>query len=248
MIETLLEHRSIRQYKDKKVPQNILDEILEATVRGSNTGNMQLYSIIITKDKEKKKQLWEAHFKQEMVNQAPLLLTFVADIHRFHRWCELRNAGTAYDNFLWLYNATIDAVIAAQNASIAAESHGLGICYLGTTTYMADKIIEILELPEGVVPVTSIVVGYPAENPQLTDRLPLEAVVFNEKYPKLTDKDIEKFFEEKENSELTTKLIKENKTENLAQIFTQKRYKKDDNVFFSKKFLEIIKKQGYFNP
>lgn len=247
MIPSIQNHRSIRKYKNKPIPQNILNEILNAAIRGSNTGNMQLYSIIVSQDPEKKQKLWEAHFKQNMVLDAPVVLTFVADINRFHRWCEINNAGTAYDNFLWLYNATIDATIAAQNAALEAEANGLGICYLGTTVYMADKFIEILELPKGVVPVTAIVVGYPEEVPDLTDRLPLNAVVFDEKYPEMTDDDIRQMFEQKDNSDLTKKLIEENKTENLAQIFTQKRYRKEDNVFFSKKFLEILEKQGFMN-
>ncbi len=245
MINAIFEHRSIRKYKETLVEDNILNEILKSAIRGSNTGNMQLYSIIVSKNPQKKKQLWEAHFKQDMVNQAPVILTFVADINRFHKWCELRNAGSAYDNFLWFYNATVDAVIAAQNAALSAEENGLGICYLGTTTYMAEKIIDILELPEGVVPVTSLVIGYADEEPELTDRLPLDAVVFNEKYNELSDIEINHFFEEKESSELTKSLIEENQTDNLAQIFTQKRYKKEDNLFFSKEFLKVIEKQGF---
>jgi len=247
MIETILKHRSIRRYKSTPIENKVLTEILNAAIRASNTGNMQLYSIIVTKDENKKQQLWESHFKQDMVNQAPVVLTFVADINRFHKWCKLRNAGEAYDNFLWFYNATIDATIAAQNASIAAEKNGLGICYLGTTTYMAQNIIDILELPNGVVPVTSIVVGYADENPPLTDRLPFDAVVFDEKYPDLTDDAINELFKEKEELDFTKALIEENQTENLAQIFTEKRYKKIDNIHFSNEFLKVLEKQGFMN-
>jgi len=247
MIEALFNHRSIRKYKDTPVSDEILNEIIQAAIRGSNTGNMQLYSIIVSKDKEKKQQLWESHFKQNMVVEAPVILTFVADINRFHKWCEISNAGTAYDNFLWFYNATIDAVIAAQNASLAAEDNGLGICYLGTTTYMTRKIIDILNLPKGVVPVTTIVVGYPDEIPSLTDRLPQEAVVFNEEYVEYSDEQIKELFYEKDTSELTQKLIEENKTENLAQIFTKFRYTKNDSLYFSAEFLEVIREQGFMN-
>ncbi len=245
MKNALFNHRSIRKYKNTEISDDILNNILQGAIRGSNTGNMQMYSIIVTKNEDKKKQLWEAHFKQDMVTQAPVILTFVADINRFHKWCEMRNAGTAYDNFLWFYNATIDATIAAQNASIIAETEDLGICYLGTTTYMAQKIIDILKLPKGVVPVTSIVIGYPDETPDLTDRLPQKAVVFDEEYKEFSEDEINKLFEEKENSELTKSLIEENKTENLAQIFTKFRYKKEDNIFFSGEFLKILKQQGF---
>lgn len=247
MIDAIFKHRSIRKYKNTPISDEVLNRVLQAAIRGSNTGNMQLYSIIVTKDEEQKKQLWESHFKQNMVVEAPVILTFVADINRFHKWCELRNAGTAYDNFLWFYNATIDATIAAQNACVEAEDNGLGICYLGTTTYMAEKIINILDLPKGVVPVTTVVVGYPDQDPPLTDRLPQEAVVFDEKYKEFSDDEINKLFEEKENLDLTKQLIEENKLENLAQIFTQNRYKKADNLHFSKEFLKILEKQGFMN-
>lgn len=112
---------------------------------------------------------------------------------------------------------------------------------------MAQNIINILELPKGVVPVTSIVVGYPNEEPPLTDRLPFEAVVFDEKYPDLSDSEINELFKEKEESDFTKALIEENQTENLAQIFTQKRYKKSDNLHFSKEFLKILENQGFMN-
>jgi len=247
MLETILKHRSIRKYKNTAIPDNVLNDILNSAVRASNTGNMQVYSIVVTKNEDIKKQLWESHFKQDMVNQAPVILTFCADINRFNKWCEQNNTEPAYDNFLWFYNATIDATIAAQNASLAAEHHGLGICYLGTTTYMASKIISILNLPKGVVPVTTIVVGYPDQQPELTDRLPINAVVHHEKYKDYSPEDIKKLHNEKDNSEETKQLIEQNKTENLAQIFTEKRYVKKDNLFFSQSFLDVLKEQGFMN-
>jgi len=246
-METIFNHRSIRKYKNRPVDDATLNKILLAASRASNTGNMQVYSMIVTRDTAIRKQLWELHFKQNMVQEAPVHITFCADINRFNKWCEQRNATPGYDNFLWLYNATIDAVLASQNASLEAEKEGLGICYLGTTTYMADKIIDILNLPQGVIPVTSIVLGYPDETPNLTDRLPLEGVVHYEKYNDYSFDKINEVFAEKEALPLTKKLIEENKTENLAQIFTNIRYKKDDNIHFSKAFIETLKKQGFMN-
>ena len=245
MKSIIFDHKSIRKYKEKVIPETDLREILQAATRASNTGNMQVYSIVSTKDPAIKKRLWESHFKQEMVNQAPVVLTFCADINRFNKWCHLNNAEPAYDNFLWLYNATIDATIAAQNAALAAEEKGFGICYLGTTTYMARNIIDILKLPKGVVPVTTLVIGYPDESPELTDRLPLEAVVHEEVYQDYSDDKIEDLFYDKDHSNLTKKLLAENQTETLAQVFTEKRYKKEDNLHFSKEFLDVLKMQGF---
>lgn len=246
-MDAIFNHKSIRKYKDTPINEELIDKILLAGTRASNTGNMQVYSMIVTRDKAIKEQLWGAHFKQNMVLEAPVHITFCADINRFNHWCKLRNADAGYNNFLWLYNATIDAVLASQNVALEAEKNGLGICYLGTTTYMADKIIEILDLPQGVVPVTAFTLGYPNEEPPLTDRLPLDGVVHYEKYQAYSDEKIESIFAEKEASELTKKLIAENQTENLAQIFTNKRYKKEDNLYFSKTFLEVLKKQGFMN-
>jgi len=247
MLNTIFNHKSIRKYKNTPVQDKDLNEILEAGTRASTTGNMQIYSIIVTRDEEMKKRLAPTHFNQPMATQAPVLLTFCADINRFNKWCEARNAEPGYDNFLWFTNAVIDAMLVAQNCCIAAEDKGLGICYLGTTTYTADKIIEILNLPKGVIPITTVVMGYADENPCLTDRLPLEAVVHYETYKDYTPADIDKLYAEKENLESTKKLLEENKKETLAQIFTDNRYKKADNLHFSKVFFDVLKKQGFFN-
>lgn len=246
-MKTIFEHRSIRKYKSTPVKDDVLNTILEAGIRASNTGNMQVYSIVVTKDDALRKRLWEAHFKQEMVLQAPVHLTFCADINRFHKWSAQRNAPASYDNFLWFVNAAIDTVLASQNVALEAEHNGLGICYLGTATYMADKLIDILKLPKGVVPVAALAMGYPDENPPLTERLPLEGVVHHETYSDYSAEDIDRIHAEMEALESTAQFLKENNKETLPQIFTDVRYKKGDNVFFSKKYLDILSKQGFLN-
>ncbi len=247
MVDTIFSHRSIRKYLDKPVEEGVLNQILMAGIRASNTGNMQMYSMIVSTDLDLKEKLWEVHFKQKMVLQAPVHITFCVDVNRFHHWCKASGTSIPYDNFLWFVNGAIDAVLASQNVCIEAENNGLGICYLGTTVYNADRIIEILDIPKGVIPVTSIVIGYPDENPTLTDRLPLEAVIHREKYNDYSKMSIHEFFNEKDNSEFSRKLVLENGVKNFASVFTEKRYKKDDNIFFSKKYFEILKKQGFFN-
>lgn len=247
MLDTILNHKSIRNYKSTPISEKDLKEILEAGTRASTTGNMQLYSVIVTRDEEMKKKLSPTHFNQAMITQAPVVLTFCADINRLNKWCKNRKAEPGYDNFMWFTNAVIDAMLVAQNCSIAAEEKGMGICYLGTTTYNADKIIEILELPKGVIPITTVVVGYPDENPGLTDRLPLEGVVHYEKYKDYSNEDIDTIYAEKEALESTKALLEENQKETLAQIFTENRYKKEDNLHFTKVLLKVIEDQGFFN-
>ena len=247
MLDTILKHRTIRKYKNTPVDDKIINQILEAGSRASTTGNMQVYSVVVTKDEENKKKLAPSHFNQLMVTEAPVVLTFCADFNRFNKWCEQRKTKPGYDNFLSFTTAAIDALLVAQNVALAAEDKGLGICYLGTTTYMAKSIIEILNLPKGVVPITTLTIGYPDEDPALVDRLPLEGFVHYESYKDYTPEDIDLIYKEKESLEESIQFVKENNKETLAQVYTDVRYTKKDNVTFSKLFLSVLEEQGFMN-
>jgi nitroreductase len=243
--DLLLNRRTIRKYTHEPVDDKLLNEVLNMGCRCSTTGNMQVYSIIISRSEDKKKVLAPLHFNQKMITEAPVVLTFCADFNRFKKWCSIRNAEPGYDNFLSFFTAAIDALLVAQTVCIAAESKGLGICYLGTTTYMAHKIIEVLKLPKGVVPVTTVTIGWPAEKPELVDRLPLDAVIHNEIYSDYTDDRIEFYYREKEARKDSLQFVKENNKETLAQVFTDVRYKKADNIYFSNMLLQVLKDQGF---
>ncbi len=247
MQEVLLNRKTIRKYKNTGISEELLNELLEASCRTSTTGNMQVYSIIISRDARLKEELGPCHFNQPMVKDAPVLLTFCADFNRFNLWCRQRNTEPGYDNFLSFMTAAIDALLAAQTFCIAAESKGLGICYLGTTIYTADKIIDILELPKGVVPLTTITLGWPDEDPVQVDRLSLSAVIHKEKYQNYSEEDIDNIYSFKESRDDSKQFVKENNKQNLAQVFTDIRYKKEDNEHFSKVLLDVLKKQGFMS-
>ncbi len=247
MKNVLLKHRSIRKFRPTPIPEEVLQNCLEAAARASTCGNMQLYSLVVTRDKALRERLAPCHFNQPMLEQAPCLVTVCADVHRFTMWCEQRGADPAYDNLVWFLNAATDALLAAQNFCVQAEMHGLGICYLGTTLYTAAEIIQILELPKGVIPLTTVVVGYPDETPELTDRLPLDAVVHYEKYSDYTAAEIDELWAEREESEQTRRLLEENGLENLAKVFTERRYVRRDNMVFSESYFALLKEQGFFN-
>lgn len=247
MLNLLNQHRTVRKYTDKPIDSELLTKLLEATCRTSNTGNMQAYSIVVTTDATLKQQLAPTHFNQPMITQAPVVLTFCADFNRVTKWCEQRLADPGYDNFQSFMASAIDTLLAAQTFCIAAESEGLGICYLGTTTYNAGEIIDILKLPKLVVPITTVTVGYPADLPEQTDRLPQEAVVHFETYKDFTSADIDQLYVEKENSDFYKQFVAENKKETLAQVFTDIRYSRKNNEFFSDKFLGVLKKQGFLS-
>lgn len=244
-MKILKEHRTIRRYTDSDLPDSILNDILECGIRGSNTGNMQLYSIVVTRDVLQKMKLSPLHFNQPMVVGAPVVLTICFDFNRFNLWCLTNNTSAEFSNLLWLLNGTIDASILAQNICIASESYGLGICYLGTTLYNAPEISQVLELPKGVIPITSLTIGYPELIPELTDRLPLEAVVHLEKYKNYSEQSIGDFYKFKESLPESKKFVVENSKENLAQVYTEVRYRAGDSLFFSSKIIRMLKDQGF---
>lgn len=246
-MNAIINHRTVRKYKSDAIDESLLNDILEAGTRASTVGNMQVYSIIVTQSNEIKQQLAPCHFNQSMVTEAPVVLTFCADLNRFNKWCLQRDAVPGYDNFLWFCNGIIDAMLAAQNVCIAAEENGLGICYLGTTLYCADKISEILKLPKGVVPITTVTLGYPDEHPEKQDRLPLASILHKEIYQDFSEGDIDQVYSHRESLFQTKQLLEENKKETLAQVFTDNRYTKSDNVAVSKMLLELLEKQGFMN-
>lgn len=249
IIENMLNHRSIRNYTDEKISHEDLNLILKAACNGSTLGNMQLFSIITTEDKAMMEKMAPYHFNQPIATNAPLILTFCADFHRFNQYCKYRNCETeAYSNFQSYHWAVTDAIIAAQNACSAAESLGLGLCWLGTITYNVDNFIEILHLPKHVIPVACISIGHPAENPELTQKLPLEAIVHSETYQDYDEQKIDQFFQSREIDPYTIETLKENKMDNLAQDYTERRYKRIDNEYFAKVLYETLKKQGFNFP
>lgn len=244
-ISSLLERKTIRKYTSKDVSPETLNLILEAGIRASNCGNMQAYSIVITRDENMKKLMLPLHFGQKMVEQAPVILTISADFNRFHKWCTHRGTTVEYDNLQWLNIATIDASILSQSISTAAEELGLGICYLGTVNYNTKEIAELLEMPLYVVPVACLTLGYPDENPPLTSRLPLEAIIHNEKYKDYSPEDIDRYYNDFEALAENQKYCLESGKENLAKVFTESRYKGEDSRCFSKKYLEFINRSGF---
>ena len=247
MINALINHKTIRAYTPEPVSQDTIDRIVNAAIRGSNTGNMQLYSIVLTTDPEIKKALAPAHFNQPMVTSAPLVATICVDVNRMTKWCEHSNADKAFFNLETFLTASIDATIAAQNMAIAAEDEGLGLCYIGTTTYNPDMIIDVLHLPHGVFPLITLTIGHPAADPGLTERLPQDAVTHSQVYHDYTPADITRLHADKEANPENQKFVKENGKDNLAQVFSEVRYPRQSSEAFSAKLIEVLRRQGFMN-
>jgi nitroreductase len=248
-------HRSIREYEDREVSQELLDKILEAGIRASSSGNMQTYSIIVTKDKELKKKLYTAHMEQSMVVDAPILLTFCADFNRMRKWLELNDAPVHFDNYMSFMIGAIDAALTSQNCALAAENEGLGICYMGSTLANCDQIGELLNLPPNVVPVVGFSLGYPAENPAPRDRLPMHGLVHYDQYHDYSDEDILEIYKDRNekgwNRYMAVPKLKEMTEQlglkNLAQIYTKAKYTKESHQEFSQTVLKYLERQNFMN-
>ena len=247
-LDKMRTRRTVRHYSGREIPDSLLNELLKIASRASNTGNMQLYSVVVTRDRAQKEKLAPPHFNQSMVVEAPVVLTFSADANRFVKWASYRDADAGFDNFQTFVTAAIDSMIFAQTFCIAAEAAGLGICYLGTTTYNAALIIEALSLPRLVVPITTLAVGYPVEPlPEQCERLPLDAIIHQERYEDYSETSIYGLYKEKEALEANRLFIKENGKATLAQVFTDVRYTRVNNEYFSDEFLKVLKSQGFLN-
>jgi len=246
-------HRSIRKYRPEPIPDEVLQDVLHAATRASSSGNMQTYSIIVTKDAQRRRKLWEFHYRQDMILEAPVLLTFCADWNRMNLWCRSSDAEPGFDNFLSFLVAFADAMIAAQNAALAAEALGLGICYMGTTLGCTTELIEFFALPEDTFPATTLVVGYPDEEPAPRARLPLDGIVHRETYEDFPEERVRDTYVSREtegwNRYMTfpdlARRIAGSGVKNLAQVYTQLKYRKDTNEQVSEALLENLRRQGF---
>ncbi len=237
---------TVREYSSQDIENDKLNEMIEAASHAPTTGGMQLYSVVVTRDKAMKERLAPCHFGQPMVTTAPVVLTFCADFNRFVTWCEASNAEPGYDNFQSLMSAILDVTIFAQQFNTIAEMNGLGCCYLGTTTYNAQEIADVLNLPARVVPIVTLTVGYPASKEQLkTDRLPLDGIIHQEQYSEMTAGKVKNIYRHKESLKVNKEFVEENGKETLAQVFTDVRYPRETNELFSRKFLDFLKEQNY---
>jgi len=244
-MKTILQRRTIRRYKKEDVSCELLDKLFAAASRTQTMGNLQLYSVVVTRDAEKKRQLAPAHFNQPMVEQAPVVLTICADFRRTTDWCEASKADPGYDNFLSFMNAATDALLFTQMFCHLAEEEGLGYCFLGTTVYMPQLIIDTLQLPPLVMPVATLTLGWPDECPPLSDRLSPAAFVHEETYQPYTAESIDKFYTKKEQLPENKEFVRVNGKETLAQVFTDCRYTRSDNEAMSATLLDTLKKQGF---
>ena len=255
--EVLARHCSIRKYKSDPIDPVIIEEVCEEAIAGaSSSGNLNSFSIILTRDEERKKHLYKLHFDQDFILEAPLLITFCADWYRTREWLKARNARDNFNNLVGYHVAAYDAMIVAQNVCLGFESRGLGICYMGTTIFTMGEIAEFLNLPDTCLPVTTIVVGYPDEAPGKRDRLPLSAFLHEEVYHYSSAKEMDEYYRDREVKgwarymgipELK-KLAEEGGITSLAQFYTSPyKYDPDEFATYSAR-IKLLLEQKHFLP
>ncbi len=255
--ELMSAHRSIRSYRDRPLDAGLVDSVLEQALAGtSSSGNLNMVSVVKTQDVQRKQRLFELHGEQPMVLQAPLVLTFCADSFRTRDWLALRGARPGFADLVSWHTAAFDAMILSQTAALGFESHGLGICYMGTTLFSMRGIADFLELPPHCLPATSLVVGWPAEAPAQRDRLPRQAWIHEERYQRPTTADIEARFAAREergkerymsfNPQMAA-MWQELGLENLAQYYTSKiKYDPDRFAVFSAEIEALLRERGFW--
>ena len=244
-IQTIMRHRSVRKFTNEAVSDAMLNEIIECGIRASNTGNMQLYSVIATQEDPLRSELCKLHFGQ--CSTAPLWLTICTDVNRYHHYCRVNGCDEPYGNLLWFISALVDASLCAQNICVAAEAKGLGFCYLGTVNYNTRQIAELLQCPKGVVPVIAVARGHPDEQPRESERLGLDAVLHKETYHDPSDDDIVRTHRVRDEFPFNQQMVKENGTRNYCEIFTTKRYPHDMNVAVSNDLLQFLRDSGMWD-
>jgi nitroreductase len=221
------QRNSLRHYADKEVPEEVLEGILHSAMRAPTAGNMMMYSIVVIKDQKIKESLSESCDHQPFIAKAPVLLLFLADLEKWHRYFKIsgveaftEKCGKSYQppTRADLMLAISDAMAAAQNAVISAESLGLGTCYIGDIMENYEMHKELLNLPKFAFPIAMLTLGYPAEghSTKRRERFDQKFVVFNDRYRELGDGEIREMFAEQEKL-----YVKQNAygADNYAQMF-----------------------------
>jgi nitroreductase len=241
ILTQLKNRKSVRVYEDKTITQEVKQEIINAALEAPTAGAMMLYSIIDITDSEKKEALSVLCDNQPFIAKAPLVLVFLADYQRWYdtfsyEGCNPRNPGMGD-----LLLASADAIIAAQNTVVAAESLGLGSCYIGDIIEHCEDIRELLNLPEYVVPAAMLVYGYPTQSqkerkkPARFDR---EYIVFENSYQCLNKEQHEEMYlKREEKAGHSHKDMKES-----IQAFCQRKYMSDFSLEMNRSVEEYLKK------
>jgi FMN reductase [NAD(P)H] len=235
-------HRSVRNFVDKDIPQDMLDSILLSAQAMPSSNNNQDITIIVIKDKLRKDIIAELSGNQKHIKEAPVFLIFLADLYKTSLACEKNNIEQNLENPLdKIVTATFDAGIAMGSAIISAESLGLGVTPIGGIRNNLERISKILELPEYVFPLVGLCLGFPYNIPNKKPRFPLPAFKHDEVYKKeAIESYINEYDEIMQNYLIKIKREQEvNWSYNVAKSMSKKSDDSLEKLFVNQKIIKI---------
>ncbi len=241
IIKSLFDRKSVRDFEDKTVDNDTVKLLLEATLQAPSAGNQILYSIINVTDQELKNKLAVTCDNQPFIAKAPLVFVFVADHTRWHKSFEITGSEPRKLGVGDLFLAITDTAIAAQNMVVAAESLGLGSCYIGDILENCEEHKTLLNLPKNAVPVCMLVLGYPTEQ-QLRRKKPtrfdIKYVVGENSYPHLSDEELKKCYETREKLDGKTEI---REFSEYMQAFCKRKFNSDFSREMTRSVSEYLK-------
>lgn len=187
-IETMLAHRSIRKFTEQVVDQSVVETLVQAGQAAATSSFIQACTVIQVRQGGARQKLAELAGNQGYVASAPVFLVFCADMHRHQLACDMQDAPMMSGFTEQFLTASVDCALFAQNVALAAESLGMGVCYIGGLRNQIAAVGDLLELPELVYPVFGLCLGYPDQNPEVKPRLPLPVVLKQERYDDRADR------------------------------------------------------------
>ena len=247
VMDVLLSRKSIRAYEDRRIEPDVRAAILKATLRAPTAGNMMLYSVIEVTDQSKKDRLVKTCDNQPMIARAPMVWLFLADYQRWQDYFNHSNAEKLEKPIRIpeegdLFLACCDALIAAQNAVIAAESFGLGSCYIGDIIENYEAHKEMFDLPQYVFPICMLVFGYPTRQQkerEMTTRFDEKFIVFENKYRQLEAAEFDEMFAERESQMPKGKAMQG--VDNFGQAMYRRKFSSDFSIEMSRSAREWLK-------
>lgn len=243
----LMEHRSIRRFKDQQIPDEVLETIIKAGVRAPSGANLQNYSFIIIDDKEIKSKL-EVMDGFNKISEVPIVILAILDNHRVQRWFEINNAKDySLNQSSTFFISFWDALVALHNITIAAESMGLGGYYIGNVHEYDIK--DMLNLPLHTFPAGMYCMGYPIDLPEIRERFPLEAVVHHNTYKAFSDDEINSIYSRedtiwKNSSQERKDNLSKELINSAADFYARRKYSKD---FMQKRSEQVNRNIQNFN-
>lgn len=239
VLQNLHERKSVRVFKDIKISESDKEAILLAAMAAPTAGNQQLYTILDITEQSLKDKLAVSCDNQPFIAKASMVLIFCAD---FQKWYDAFVEGGCSPRFPGvgdLMLAVEDSVIAAQNAVTAAQSLGIGSCYIGDIMELCEEHREMLKLPEYVFPAAMLVFGYPTEqqrNRPKPERCDLKHIVHTNYYKRMTGDELRIMFQKK---------LGEQSYEDWATAFCNRKYNSGFSREMTRSVGEYLKSFGY---